>query len=325
LIYYVRAYATNSSGTSYGNNLRVYFPTIDYKNSKILSNFNTENIYLTDSSNNLFKSSDDSKTWEYLTSMNFKNIFQLEIIDNIMYACDRYNIYKSNDGGKSWGSIKRIDDNDSYVAYAVDKTSNYIYAATNFALYRFNGENWSRIKTTEQNNSSICLAVDNDGYVYYSTYLFTIYKSKNKGVDWISNKYNEANQGWSTTGKMYVTEDNILLMNRWWDGIYWLSDINCLPLNNGITGSADAPIGTSDVVAKDADYYTIARNQAGNLGIYGSVNKGLQWSNYNYNLTKYDFIKITDIAINKSGIVFISIQDKGIYKLNKSLKQWELL
>ncbi|UQD55369.1 hypothetical protein [Flavobacterium sp. K5-23] len=318
--YFVRAYATNSAGTSYGNAVIVYFPKIDYKNSKIWSNYDTEDIYLTDSGNNLFKSSDNSKTWEFVSTMTFRNAFQLEIFDNIMYAGDHSNIYKSTDGGKNWVTLKRIDESSSYLAYAVDRVSNDIYAATAFALFRFNGENWSRIKTTETNNQSQCIAVDKTGNVYYSTYLFTIHRSNNKGVDWVSNDYTKAGQGWSTTGNMYVTDDNVLLMNRWWDGIYWLSNIDCLPLNNGLPVS-----GTSEVVAKGSNYYTIVTSQAELLGVYGSTSKGLIWSNYNYNLSKYDLIKLNKITINKSGSVFISIQDKGIYKLNNNLKQWESL
>jgi hypothetical protein len=321
--YFVRAYATNSIGTSYGN--VVYLPTIDFKNSKIWSNYNTQNLYLIDTRRNLFKSPDNGYTWKYISNIGFNNEFQLEILGDIMYGGNGNNIYKSIDEGKSWESIKRIPESDSYRAFTVDKNSNEIYAATAYALFRFDGENWSMIKTTEGNNSSKCLAVDNDGYVYYGVYLFTIHKSTNKGVDWTSIDYRALNQGWSTTGAMYVTEDNILLMNRWWDGIYWLSNNNCIPLNNGIVDNQGQMVGTTKVVAKGGNYYTTVQNTGGIIGVFKSSDKGVQWVNCNYNLTEYDFRKFNNIVINSLGKVFISITDRGVYVLNDSLNQWDLL
>jgi|TARA_B110000902_G_scaffold253253_1_gene315674 hypothetical protein len=315
--YYVRAYATSSVGTSYGD--EIYFPTIDFKTSKIWSNYNTEYIYIIDTRNNLFKSSDNAEIWKYVSNLGFNNKFQLEISGNIMYAGNNDNIYKSIDEGINWESIERIEGSDTYRAFTIDKNSNDIYVATSYALFRFNGENWNMIKTTGGDNSSQCLAVDYDGYVYYGVYLFTIHKSTNKGVSWTSVDY----QGWSTTGAMYVTEDNILLMNRWWDGIYWLSGNDCLPLNNGFIDGSH--VGTNNVVAKGENYFTTVRTLSGIIGVYKSTDKGANWVNYNNNLTEYDFLKFNNIVINSLGKVFISISDRGLYVLNESSKQWDLL
>jgi len=319
--YYVRAYATSSIGTSYGD--EIYFPTIDFKTSKIWSNYSTENIYIIDTRNNLFKSSDNAEIWEYVSNLGFNNKFQLEISGNIMYAGNENNIYKSIDEGRNWEIIERIPDNNDYRAFAVDNNSNDIYAATRYALFRFNGENWNMIKTTEGNNASQCLVVDNDGYVYYGVYLFTIHKSTNYGADWTSINYQESGQGWSTTGAMYVTEDNILLMNRWWDGIYWLSGNDCLPLNNGFIDGSH--VGTDKVVAKGGNYFTTVRTTAGIIGVYKSSDEGENWVNYNNNLTEYDLLQYNNIVINSLGKVYISISDRGVYVLNENSNQWDLL
>ena len=319
--YYVRAYATNSAGTAYGN--EVYFPTLDFKTSKVWSNYDTENIYLIDSRTNLFKSNNNAKTWEYISTMGFGNYYQLEIINNNMYACNRNNIYKSTDEGRSWQVLKRIDSSDSYLAFDIDENSGDIYAATRYALFRFDGQDWNLIKTTTSDNGSECIAVDHDGSIYYSTYLFTIHKSVDKGVTWTSNNYQESNQGWSTTGNMYVTDDNVLLMNRWWNGIWWLSGMDCIPLNNGLPNPES--FGTAMVVNNGSNYYTLPRSTAGILGIFKSSDKGGQWFDISHNFTQYDLIKFNNISINKFGNVFISIGEKGVYILNESLNQWDLL
>jgi hypothetical protein len=323
--YYVRSYAINSVGIVYGD--LVMFTTekigINFTNCSIWSNYNSDDFFLIDNKNQLFKSTDNCISWIFMSTLKFTNAMQLKIIDNILYASDGRKIYKSNDQGKSWVTLPDIGETDQLNSFDVDIRTNDIYATTIYALFRFDGTNWTRIKTTTGDNTSQCVIVDFDSNIYYDVYLFTIHKSSDKGITWSTLNYNYEPASWSTTGSMYVTEDNILLMNRWWNGVYKLVDNNCISLNQGFP--IGSHIGTYQIVARNENYYTVVKDVGGALGIYSSNNRGLQWDICNYNLTTYDLRNFANITINKAGTVVISIREKGCYKLNKEQNQWELL
>lgn len=97
--------------------------------------------------------------------------------------------------------------------------------------------------------------------------------------------------------------------------------MDCIPLNNGI----DPYKGTPKVVAKNSDHYTVVQSSSGIEGIFKSSNRGEQWMEINYNLTQYDLIKFSNITINDSGTVLLSIRDNGVSKLDESVDQWILL
>ena len=325
--YYVRAYATNNIQTTYGNQITLKTISsiqIDFTNCTVWANYYSDDIYIIDSKNQLFKSTDNCKTWNYISNLGFTNYSQLEVYENIMYATDRNKIYKSIDQGISWLSLPDLGETDTFTAFDVDLKTNDVYASTAFALFRFDGKNWSRIKTTTGDNSSECIAVDHNGNLYYDVYLFTIYKSIDKGVTWSTINYNYESNSWSTTGAMYVTDENVLLMNRWWNGVYKLIGNDCVSLNNGLLIGSEMK-GTRQIVTKDENYYTVLNDVGGILGIYFSANRGLQWNICNYNLTPYDLRYFVNMAMNKTGTVVISIKGNGCYKLNKELYRWDLI
>ena len=321
--YYVRSYATNIIGTAYGNQLTANTLSIqiDFTDCKVWANYYSDDIYIV-SRNQLFKSSDNCNSWKYVSNLSFNNSIQLEIFENNMYATDLSKMYTSADQGKSWKSLPDLGEGDRFNAFSVDFKTNEIYASTSYALFRFDGTNWSRIKTTTGDNSSECIAVDHNGNLYYGVYQYTIYKSIDKGVTWTKLNYNYESNSGSTTGAMYVTDENILLMNRWWDGVYKLRGNDCVSLNNGLLRDNK---GTRQIVTKDENYYTILKDVGGILGIYFSSNRGLEWNICNYNLTPYDLRYLVNMAMNKAGTVVISIKGKGCYKLNKDLNQWDLI
>lgn len=323
--YYVRAYAINSTKIVYGDQLTI--TTSDFQiiftNCTIWANYNSEDFFIIDNKNQLFKSTDNCLSWTFMSTLKFTNAMQFKIIDNFLFASDGRKIYKSNNQGKNWTTFPDIGETDQLNSFDVDISTNDIYATTNYALFRFDGTNWTRIKTTTGDNASQCVIVDFNGNIYYDIYLFTIHKSPDKGITWSTLNYNYEAGSWSTTGSMYVTEDNVLLMNRWWNGVYKLVDNNCVSLNNGFP--IGSHIGTSQIVASNENYYTVVKDVGGVLGIYSSNNRGLQWNICSYNLTPYDLRQLTNLAINKSGNLIISIWNKGCYKLNKEIQQWELL
>jgi hypothetical protein len=323
--YYIRSYATNSIGTAYGDQLNINTLNIqiDFSDCKVWANYYSDDIYIINR-NRLFKSIDNCNTWKYVSNLSFNNSLQLEIFENNMYATDLSKMYTSADQGKTWKSLPDLGEGDRFNAFSVDFKTNDIYASTGYALFRFDGTNWSRIKTTTGDNSSEGIAVDHNGNLYYDVYLFTIYKSIDKGVTWSKINYNYESNSWSTTGAMYVTDENILLMNRWWNGVYKLTGNDCVSLNNGLLTGQEMK-GTRQIVTKDENYYTILNDVGGILGIYFSSNRGLEWNNCNYNLTPYDLRYFVNMAMNKTGTVVISIKGKGCYKLNKVLNQWDLI
>lgn len=322
--YYFKAFATNNNGTIYGD--QIEFKTssieIDFKKSVIYASYNSDNIYLLDNNNNLFVSQNNAESWEFKSRLGFSNKFQLEIFKNKIYACNGFTIYYSEDQGKTWESIPDFNESDHIQSFTINFNTNEIYATTLYALFRYFNGNWSRIFTTTSDNSSECVAIDQNNNIYYCTYLFTMFKSDDGGTNWNKFKYSEMDSNlWSTTGSMYITDNNVVLGNTWWTGVWKFTENNFIHLNKGFP--VETHIGARNTVTRNSDYYTLINDTGGVLGIYHSADYGNNWENYNLNLTRYEFRNGIFMAINNSGKVFISVNGYGCYILNKELRKWE--
>lgn len=323
--YYARAYITNGLEIGYGEELTFTTESMQrsFEDCYVWANYTSDNFYLIDRINQLFKSTDNGKTWTFVSKLSFYNTLPLKIIGNILYGSDQGKIYKSEDQGKNWSTISRWNDSDGIKCFDIDPITNDIYAISNTALLRYDGISWTKIKTTTSDNPSQWVSIDHQGTIYYDLYESEIYKSTDKGVTWNKLNYNY-NQIPNFNDKLYLTEDNILLMNKLYYGIYQLDGNDFVPLNTGIEVSGQKR-GIKQMVTRGNNYYTLTTNNGDNSGLFVSNNKGLQWNMCNYNLTTDDLIYFRNMAINRAGEVIISISSTGCYKLDRQQNQWELL
>ena len=109
--YYVRAYASNSNGTSYGNEVTFTTPSIWAKlDSSALDNYivncmeaDGENLYA-GTDHGVFFSSDTGKTW-VAAGLSTENVINLAVKEGVVFAGGHQFIERSTNNGNSWTSV----------------------------------------------------------------------------------------------------------------------------------------------------------------------------------------------------------------------------
>jgi hypothetical protein len=109
--YYVRAYATNSNGIAYGNEVTFTTPTIWSKlDSSALDNYivncleaDGESLYA-GTDHGVFFSTDTGKTW-VAAGLSTENVINLAVKEGIIFAGGHQFIERSTNNGSSWTSI----------------------------------------------------------------------------------------------------------------------------------------------------------------------------------------------------------------------------
>jgi hypothetical protein len=183
--YYVRTYAINSAGTSYGN--EVSFTTLGAftLNDQIysLTSDATGNLYsagrFTNTSGKMYVGKWNNITWSELGTLNANSNILSIITDgsNNIYAggvftnsSGKYYVAKCN--GTTWSELGTLNANASIKTLAKD-ASNNIYAGglfTNISGKRYvakwNGTTWSEVGSLNANNDINTITTDNSGNIY---------------------------------------------------------------------------------------------------------------------------------------------------------------
>lgn len=151
--YYVRAYATNGSGTEYGNQISFQTPVVyTWIKSNSASSLsitclisNGASIYA-GTTNGVVFSSDTGNTWvqKGLAGNQITNIYQK---NNILYAISAYTLYRSLDNGSTWNTLS-VNFPYAVRVYDVLDHNGKLYAGTDSSAFvsTNGGTSWTRIK-----------------------------------------------------------------------------------------------------------------------------------------------------------------------------------
>jgi len=285
--YYVRAYATNSVGTAYGNEVSFTSAAVPKQwaplyggqpSSSVRGLLVVNRTIFAGNTAGIYISKDSGQIWNLINAGIPANtaVFTFGLVGNKIFAGTSNGLYQSQDGGDNWTlNTAGLAGNEQVYGIAVNGPK--LYAATSNGVFISlnSGDSWtygnlrgaSSITTNGQNIFAVC----NNG----------IYTSSDDGNNWsaANNGINPVAQMllWSVTAAgstlyvgtigwgVYVSTDN---------GASWAERIN------GLGGSS----GNTQTVLAFATKDNIVYAAAGG-GVYVSNNQGQNWSTFNEGFT----------------------------------------
>jgi photosystem II stability/assembly factor-like uncharacterized protein len=235
-----------------------------------------ENIFFAGNSNNIYKSSDNGISWNFLNA--FWDIRSLSISDNnfIFAGVDDYPpiyVVRSSDSGNSWENITGII---HHPVWALESYLNNVYAGAQGRLYHSPDYGVSWDTTTSFTSSWISTIFVNDsGYLFVGTWNDGVYILKDSSKPW---------------QKIFNSTDCIASIQQNSDGILYLlkghysstdelvfrspdGGLNWEPIDNGLPDIHSHSL----LVSKDNSLYITTYED----GIFKSTNDGDNWFSIN--------------------------------------------
>lgn len=279
--YYVRAYATNVSGTAYGNEISfktttpVVVKTWEYWNNG-LSNSTSGLVIsfggdlLTSCSGVLFKDAGASNNWSLLSyGIGYgKSIAKILVKNGDLFALVPYTgIYYSSDAGVNW-TLKNTGITDLAITDMVVAGNNLVALNINTSTIftsNDNGASWSAVPLpTDIASPESITSVGSTLFIYdYSS--GHVFSSTDNGQNW-TNNFGPPN---SSTTSPQIKGSGTKLYACTSSGLYVSSD-NSASWTRLTESMGNDPV--SRVLIDNANIYI---NSAGNL--YSSTNNGVTW------------------------------------------------
>jgi hypothetical protein len=320
-VYYFRAYATNSLGTSYSDQQMVTTLSSwkEVTSSQLIINSaapalaaSGSTIFLHDTPNSVYRSTDNGTTWSLfnsglsgMTSKGLMTVTQQSVVI-VEYTGKAYASSISSNGWKVIApAMTGNEANDAISAIAI-KDNNLIVAKPNYGLFyaSIDASGWSMVNYSDFTFATInSLAVKGSSLLVGSSYGNRFYRSTDLS-NW--DKYTGSIFNSLGFNGISVNGDDIFTSTNYY-GNYVSSD-------NGITWTATEPASNF--------YYRFGKFAFGGNNIVGyatsngikvSTNKGLSWADY------YEGLPTTtsgNIGIVASSNYFFTVVNKTTsYKL----------
>ncbi|MBL7932462.1 MAG: hypothetical protein JNL60_11195 [Bacteroidia bacterium] len=311
--YYVRAYASNVTGTAYGD--EISFKTQKstkwqgWGNGIPFSTFIRDfasigNDLFAAGTNGIFKSSNGDNNWTKLGLGTSSGVSRMINKNGVLIAgTEGAGIYVSTDGGSNWSQsntgLSQLNISDmaisgnNIIAVAFD----YVYLSTD------NGANWSDITPTIPNALYSKVACIGNSVFVYDYNNAKIYLTQDNGSIW--NPITDVPQQPMVLCLKGIDSD---LYSGSFGGLHRSSD------NGGTWSSTDYGMGTYAVYSLIKSGNTM---YAGNTqGIYASTNNGANWSKIGTGLPINS--TYTTIHVHLGGIYISgSFNNGGVYRIDQ--------
>lgn len=281
--YFLRAFATNSLGTSYGNEFS--FTTLsswkEVNNAQlVIGSYNPsmasagDVVFIHDIANRVYRSVNNGDSWELynngLTGMSGKGLMTIAQQSLIIVENDG-NAYASGLNSNSWKSIAPpMTGNEVFetVTSAVIKDNQLVVSKPNYGVYKvaLSGGSWSRINSIENfANPTITYLAVKDNVVFASATNYSRFYSSNDLDTWVGLSANPF--GSRSISTIAVNGEDIYLGSS--NGTY-------LSQNNGLSWTeTDVNTGFFNFMSYAfGGSYIVASTSA---GFKLSTNKGLSW------------------------------------------------
>jgi hypothetical protein len=295
--YYVRAYAINSVGTTYGAELT--FKTLGTWSAVIQSSFAT--LY-SDDNNNLYnasyngiqESTDNSTSWHSFYTGQPKSAFSKK--SNLVYAWGPFDgLHRSTDGGANWITSSGYS---GYLnCFSINSATVYAGGTAGAYLSTNYGNSWLP--------TSLGSATVNGFYVKDSTVLVGtsgtgVFRNDFFGLT----NFTAANNG--------LTDFNVTSMVNIGATIFVATNSGAIfkSTNKGSSWSAAGMItGLNKIIVQGSRIYAASTN-----GIYFTDDDGATWMLYNRGLSTVNEKTAYSIAANSAGVYFFGA-DGWIHRL----------
>jgi hypothetical protein len=299
-VYYVRAYATNATGTAYGN--EVTFTTaaawtlMDANVNNHTCFFATGTDVYTGGSAGVLRSADDGATWVG-TSLQIDTRAIIKSNNVLLAATSVGGVYSSSSNGTSWATANNGLTNQNVYSFAV--MGNTVLAATPSGVFRSSddGQNWSSSSSglTSLQVNAVCAK----GNKFFAGTWGGLFVSNDFGANWSA-----VNGGGATVASIVVNGNNIMTSTYNTGGIYCSTDdgVNWTSANTGIN-----QVSTLYLAANANRVYC---GGLANTGVFMSVNSGTGWTQANEGLSG---TKVYGLGCSAAK-VFVSIYNSGIYR-----------
>jgi pimeloyl-ACP methyl ester carboxylesterase len=331
--YYVRAYATNSAGTGYGNTVSFKTTSTSTGQLPVVTTSAITSITQTTatSGGNIISDGgltvtskgvcwntgstptiNDSKTNNGTGTGSFTSSITGLLANTTYYV----RAYATNSAGTGYGNAISLSTNISGQDYwqkisdlaantMIINSSNHIFVGTyDKGIYRStnNGISWIQTNSGLTNFVISSFAISPEGYILCATLGGGIFRSTNNGDSWSSIN---SPRSYLTRIK-YNAQGLFVCDGHWCGGIYRSTD-------NGISWiDLNIPAGcTNDFVVNNSGHLIVG---TGTNGIYKTTNMGLSWTNVsggNVNL----------MCINSQGIIFAATTT-GLLRTTNNCVTW---
>ncbi|RPI63081.1 MAG: T9SS C-terminal target domain-containing protein [Ignavibacteriales bacterium] len=248
-----------------------------------------DNIFFAGNSNNIYKSSDNGISWNFLNA--FWDIRALSISENnfIFAGVDDYPpiyVVRSSDSGNSWENITGII---HHPVWALESYLNNVYAGAEGRLYHSPdyGISWDTVSTFTSSWIST-IFVNDSGYIFAGTWNDGVYISKDSSKSW---------------QKIFNSTDYVATIQENSNGILYLLKGHYSPTGEVVFRSTDGGLnwelidnGLSDIhshsllVSKDNSLYITTYED----GIFRSTNGGDSW---------FLIDNLTSVGKNEDGVI----------------------
>ena len=262
-LYYVRAYATNSIGTAYGNELTF---TTSGTNWIVQTSGTTQNLlsvhfpdantgYVVGVNGIILKTTNGGTTWVLQTSSCSDSLTSVYFTDtNTGYIVGQWGtILKTTNGGTDWTTLTSGTSICLYSVYFTEANTGYVVGGSGTILKTTNGgTNWTpQTSGTTDGLLSVYFPDANTGYV--AGYYGIILKTTNSGTDWTTQTSGTSNHFWSVhftdanTG--YVVSYSGTIHKTTNGGTTWVSQVSGFP--DWLTSVYFTNVNTGYVVGVD--------------------------------------------------------------------------
>lgn len=222
--YYARAFATNASGTSYGEEIQ--FTTKDSWNlaglasKQVYALLNSGNGIFAGADDGLYLSTDEGLHWTTASSgmPAFTGVYGLAKSSSYLYAGTYTGLFRSGDNGASW-SLLNTGVVDPYI-YAVAASGTTVFVLTSSFGLRVSyddGNTWKSGNTGIPSVSNITSIGFNGSEAYAGLTNTGIYKSTDGGDSWtpvsagLPNSINFFNFGFSGNNVLAATSSGVYI------------------------------------------------------------------------------------------------------------------
>ncbi|MBS4098398.1 MAG: hypothetical protein KGZ83_16365 [Sulfuricella sp.] len=259
----------------------------------------------------IYRSSDQGKTWGAAGSLNVSVSALAEGPDNAVFAGTVYGgVLRSTDKGATWVAVNRglpIQDVIALVS-APDGTLYGGTERTRLFVSHDRGTNWTQLRKFPENGVH-GLALGADGTLYAAGNRGVL-QSSDRGLTWTT-AVSETNQP-DMAGGLVVSPDGMLFA-RTWNGIY-RGDLKNKTWKSPRTGSPEST-GGGLALAPDGTLYLVTYSGS----VFSSSDQGTTWSRSSGGLTGAE---VNALAVARDGTLYAGTNQRGVFRSSDRGVTW---
>ncbi len=248
---------------------------------------------------------DGDNNWQYVSGFGVGEIVYSMVFDgqNIYAGTWGGKIYKSSNNGQTW-TVINAGMNVSFI-WSLQISGGYIFAATEFGVYKFNGTSWSLTSLAGIDVHSLTVS---GGVIYAGTWGLGVYQSTDNGTTWLP--MNNGLSYFLTIQSVTATASGELFAASVGGGVFKYQGSVWVNIN----------LGYNFVWTMNSSSNVIYAGTYGD-GLYRSFDGGTTWSK----VTTLNAPFIYSISVSGSGKVYVASWASGVFESTDNGNSWTSL